>query len=100
MPEAVAFSTDVQGRGVVKQTIQERRGEGGIRKDLTPLAVALVAGEDDRLAQFIALASLLHSDPETGRLIVRSSARCGQVLPLGYSWRCLLHMLQLRSLSW
>ena len=48
--EPVTVAADVDGRGMVQQAIQDGRGDDRITEDRAPIAVALVAGEEDAAA--------------------------------------------------
>ena len=47
LPEPVALATDVQQVAVMQQPVQDGRGDDGVAEKLTPLAEALVGGQDD-----------------------------------------------------
>src|SRR5690606_7455655 len=64
--QAKALAADVDGGGVVEEPVQERGGEDGVGEDLAPLAVALVAGEEDRLSGLVALAHGLEEEGGVG----------------------------------
>ena len=55
MALAVRIASDVEHGAVVKQPVEQRDGEDGVREDLVPLAVALVARDDGALAGGVAL---------------------------------------------
>lgn len=44
----VALALDVDGGGVVKQAVEDGRSDHVVGEDGSPVAVALVGGEDDR----------------------------------------------------
>jgi len=64
--EAVAVSPDAQGRGVVEESVEDGGGDDGVAEDVSPVAVALVARQED--ASFlVARADELEED---GRALV------------------------------
>jgi len=61
--EAVALALDGDRRRVVQQAVEDRRGEHRVAgEDLSPFAVALVGGQDDRAV----LVALRHDLEEQG----------------------------------
>jgi len=46
LAEAIALPADVDGGGVVQEPVEDRRGEYLVGEDVAPVAVALVAGDD------------------------------------------------------
>ena len=51
----IALALDRDHRAVMKQAVEDRRGDGGVLEDLPPLSDAAVGGQDDR-ARLIAAA--------------------------------------------
>ena len=47
LPEAVALATDVEHMAVMQQPVEDRRGGHRAAQQFTPLAEALVGGQDD-----------------------------------------------------
>src|SRR5229473_5419793 len=68
--QPVAFALDVDGVGVVQQTIENRAGDHVVLKDRSPLAVALVGGQNHR-APLVAFADQL--EQAGGRLPVQTA---------------------------
>ncbi len=66
MAEAIALAADRDGRGAVKQPVEERRGERRVGEDLVPLPKALVTRQDDRLLPLVAF---VHEFKKTGRVV-------------------------------
>ena len=50
LSEPVALPSDVEDVAVVEQPVQDGRGDDGVAQQLTPLAEALVRGQDDASA--------------------------------------------------
>jgi len=59
--QPVALAADVDRRRVVRQAIQDRRGDDRVAEDRAPLAITLVRGQDDA-APLIARADQLKED--------------------------------------
>lgn len=55
MPETVALAADRDRCGAMEQPVQKRGRERRVGEDLIPLPEVLVACEDDRLLQLVAL---------------------------------------------
>jgi hypothetical protein len=66
--EAVAFAADVEGGGVVEESVEESDGEDAVGEDVTPLPEALIGGEDDGLLGLIALVDDLEEEGGVGLL--------------------------------
>lgn len=66
MAEAIALAADRDGRGAVKQPVEQRRGERRVGEDLVPLPEALVARQEDRLLHLVAY---VYEFEETGRVV-------------------------------
>jgi len=66
--EPIAVAADVDGGGVVQEPVEQGGGEDGIGKDLAPLPVALVAGQDDGLPGLVATADDLEEEGGVGPL--------------------------------
>jgi hypothetical protein len=66
VPEAVAFAADVEGCGVVEETIEESDCEYAVGEDVAPLPEALVGGEDDGLLGLVALVDDLEEEGGVG----------------------------------
>ncbi len=62
MAEAIALAAERDGRGAVKQPVEERR----VGEDLVSLPEALVARQEDRLLPLVAF---VHEFEETGRVV-------------------------------
>ena len=48
LPQPIALAFNIDGHGMVEQSIENRRGDDGISEDLAPGPEALVAGEQNR----------------------------------------------------
>src|SRR2546421_101416 len=59
--EPVALSSDVNGRGVMQQPVENGGGDRGLSEDLSPIGIALVGGQEDAAA-FVAGADQLKED--------------------------------------
>lgn len=68
----------VDGGSVMEQAIEQSRREDGIREDVAPLTVALVAGQDDRLPEIMVTFPRFRghpNKPDSGRVEVSNGKR-------------------------
>lgn len=85
LAQAVALPADVDCRREVQQAIQNGRGQHLVREDVAPLAIGLVAGQDDAVPLVAATDQL---EQELGRLAVeREVAHLVQDEQLGATQR-------------
>jgi len=59
--QSIALATDVDGRRVMEQPVQDRRCDNRISKDRTPVSLAFVGSQDDAAA-FVSRADQLEED--------------------------------------
>ena len=68
MAQAVAFTPDVEGGGVVEEPVEQGDGEDGIGEVLVPLVEAFFGGEEDRFLGLVTLVDDLEQEGGVGLL--------------------------------